>query len=304
MGGVSTFMNRLAVSAAIGALLFITGFSQMTATIPAAVYTAGDPQAKSLLKPRRSHNRPRQLLVPAVLLVLAVVALTTGCSATAAPGYSTNWAGYVSPTGKFTAVSGSWTVPTATGNRSNESADAAWIGIGGNADVNLIQVGTGNDVPQGGQASYDAFYELGQADPTTLTMTVGPGDKMSAEIHQVKGAQWLVRLVDKTRHEQFATNVRYTSSESSAEWIEEDPSYPSGKLMAFDTFGSVGFTGVTVTEDGVTQTLAQAEAQAIVMINGANTPIATPSGIGADGQSFIVTGAKRLCAFRFPDVLA
>src|SRR5580658_4257781 len=56
-------------------------------------------------------------------------------------GTSRNWAGYDATNGSYTSVSGTWTIPNATGS-GHTSADAEWVGIGGIANQDLIQSGT------------------------------------------------------------------------------------------------------------------------------------------------------------------
>jgi hypothetical protein len=85
----------------------------------------------------------------------------------------------------------------------------------------------------------------------------------------------------------FSTTIRYNSSKSSAEWIEEAPSVGRG-IAPLDNFGSVRFTAGSVTVDGKIQTLAGANAKAVTMADAANQPLAVPSALGGDGSSFTV----------------
>jgi hypothetical protein len=188
-------------------------------------------------------------------------------------------------------VSGSWTVPSVTGNGRTVTADAAWIGIGGVTSNDLIQVGTTEIVDPGGQVSFGAFYELLPAPETPIpSMTVGAGDAMSADISEQTPGHWQITIGDATRGETFTIAVGYDSSYSTAEWIEEDPSYASGGLVPFDNFGVVHFSGSKATADGASQTLGALGAQVIILVSGAGTPLATPSALSSSGQSFSVTG--------------
>lgn len=202
---------------------------------------------------------------------------------------STNWSGYMSPEGNFTGISGSWTVPHAGGNGFSTSADTAWIGIGGVTSSDLIQVGTDDTVTSGGQAATTAFYELLPASETPIpSMNVTAGDVMSADIHLLSGSQWLITIGDVTQSETFSITVTYASTQSTAEWIEEDPSFASGGLVPFDAFGSVSFTDSLATSNGVSQNLIQSGAQEIILVSSHGHPLATPSAIGSDGGSFTV----------------
>src|SRR5581483_1994794 len=96
-------------------------------------------------------------------------------------GYtSANWSGYMATTGNFTAISGSWTVPSVTGPPGVTSADSAWIGIGGVSSGDLIQVGTQDTVSPTGRSSSSAFYELLPESSTIIpAIAVSTGDHMS-----------------------------------------------------------------------------------------------------------------------------
>ena len=203
---------------------------------------------------------------------------------------SDNWAGYMSPAGNFSAISGSWTVPNVRGNGFSTSADAAWIGIGGVTSSDLIQVGTDGTVSRNGQVTTTAFYEMLPAAETTVpNMTVNVGDAMTADIHVTGGSQWAITITDVTLNETFSTTVTYTSSQSTAEWIEEDPSFASGGLIPFDNFGLINFTSALATSAGTSENLNSSGAQKIILENSRGRVLAQPSDIGSDGESFSVS---------------
>ncbi|TAL15029.1 hypothetical protein EPN95_00785 [Patescibacteria group bacterium] len=202
---------------------------------------------------------------------------------------STNWSGYLAATGSFSAISGAWMVPQPTGNGTATTADATWIGIGGVSSSDLIQVGTDNTVSSTGVVTTSAFYELlPSAARPIVTMIVQPGDSMQASLTDV-GGQWTITITDLTNSQTFTRVVAYTSSLSSAEWVEEDPSNVDGTQIPFDTFGSVNFTGSLTTNNGTSVNLSSANASKITMVNQAGTAIAIPSAIGSDGGSFTIT---------------
>lgn len=190
---------------------------------------------------------------------------------------------------KYTKVSGSWTAPVPTGNGRSTTADAAWIGIGGVSSNDLIQVGTENTVTAAGQVDTAVFYELLPDAPIyPSTISVTGGDTISASITETSPGQWTVSLSDTTNGQSFTTSVSYASSYSSAEWIEEDPSFASGSLVPFDNFGSVPFSQTFATANGVSQNIASGTAGSITLVNRRGAAIATPSALGADGASFSV----------------
>lgn len=153
---------------------------------------------------------------------------------------SDNWFGYnlgalADGDQLFSSITGNWTVPTATQHTSGQSEDSAdWIGIGGGCvdsgcdatDETLIQTGTEQDVSSTGAASYDAWYELVPAPEFEISsMTIEPGDQMHASLTQLAGESdvWEVTIEDVTRDETYSTTVPYSSTQDTAEWIEETP---------------------------------------------------------------------------------
>jgi hypothetical protein len=98
---------------------------------------------------------------------------------------------------------------------------------------------------------------------------------------------WQISINNNTSGQTYQTTVNYTSSESSAEWIQEAPASSSG-VLPLDFFNSVSFSAASATQDGQTVDLAQAGAQPITMLNANNQALAMPSAIASDGSSFSV----------------
>ena len=153
---------------------------------------------------------------------------------------SNNWFGYNQGTleqgGKrFHSIAADWKVPAASPHtRGQDEASSDWIGIGGGCvdasctvtDNTLIQTGTEQDVSASGKASYSAWWELIPGPSLTIgKMTVRPGDRMHAAIAEtVSGSNvWRITLRDVTRGETFTRTVPYSSTQATAEWIEETP---------------------------------------------------------------------------------
>jgi hypothetical protein len=154
----------------------------------------------------------------------------------------------------------------------------------------LIQVGTDNTITAGGHVTTSAFYEILPAASVNIpSLTVTPGDSMSAAISKLSGNQWSVTITDNTNSESYNTTLTYASSESSAEWIEEDPSYSATRQIPFDNFGSASFSSALSTMDGSSLNLTGSDAAPITMVNQSDQTIAVPSAIGSDGASFSVT---------------
>ncbi len=191
--------------------------------------------------------------------------------------------------GTFTAISGSWVVPTPTSTSATaDTYDAAWIGIGGVTSSDLIQTGTLDTVSPNGSVTVTGFYELlPNSAQGIVSLAVSPGDSMSASIAQVAAGQWSLTISDNTTGKSFNKLLSYNSSLSSAEWIEEDPTQSDGTLMPLDNFGKVSFTGGLTTLNGTSLSIADSNASLITMVDKNQAPVATPSTVS--GGSFSVT---------------
>jgi hypothetical protein len=201
---------------------------------------------------------------------------------------SRNWSGYAAQNGTYTQVSGTWKVPSVTGSDPS-AADAAWVGIGGVSSTDLIQSGTQDSFDANGQATTSAFYELLPDAPVTIpTVTPRPGDTVTVSISQQQPDQWRIAFTDTTTGQTYSTTVSYSSSLSSAEWIEEAPSDGYG-TVPLANFGSVSFTHASTNEG----TLAQSGAQPIAMADDQGQTLAAPSVLGSDGASFSVSDQQQ-----------
>lgn len=197
-----------------------------------------------------------------------------------------NWAGYVSTSGNYTSVSGSWIVPTVTQSAENV-ADATWVGIGGVATNDLIQAGTEAIPDSNGSLAYEAWYETLPQDSVTVPLSISAGDSVSVSITEVSTDLWQIAFDDATTGKTYTTDVRYDSSQSSADWIEEMPVEVNG-VVSLDNFGEVNFTSGYAIQNGQVVTIASSGAKALTMDNAEGQPTATPSTLGATGSSFSV----------------
>jgi hypothetical protein len=216
------------------------------------------------------------------------------------PTQSNNWMGYNQGTleqgGKlFNSITGDWTVPTATQHSAGQSAASSdWIGIGGGCidagctatDSTLIQTGTEQDVSSSGAASYSAWWEIIPAPSLTINMTVSPGDHMHASIAEVvpNSNLWTITLTDVTRNESFSQTVPYTSTHTTAEWIEETPLLigTNPGLSALPNLTNPGFDLGTV--NGAPVKLSASEQMQLVDSSG--KVIGTPSAPDSDADGF------------------
>jgi hypothetical protein len=202
---------------------------------------------------------------------------------------TTNWAGYATTGNTYTSITASWRVPTAS-SANETSADATWIGIGGITGNDLIQAGTQNIVAPDGAITTAAFYEmLPDASITVPSIAINAGDEVSAKVDEVSTGEWQITFTDSTNGQSFSTVVDYASSNSSAEWIEEDPSDGNGQQIPLDSFGTVPFTDGTVNENGSTVSIAKSGAQEVSMISEEDQSLASVSGLSTNGEDFTVT---------------
>jgi len=240
------------------------------------------------------------LLSAALLVPTAVGVKAEGNMPFFGTEYSLNWSGYAaatsetSPATSVTSVSASWVVP-AVASPPKKGYSATWIGIGGFflGDASLIQVGTAQFIERG-VAYYFAWYELLPAYMTPIdTVSIEPGDAITASITWTAPNTWLITLDDSdTTGVDFTTTVTYVSSQRSAEWIEEAPSL-GRKILPLANFGTVTFTGCQATIGGTTGPIDvfgyYEDIEMVVRYRGSYVTIATPSALFSDGTSFSIS---------------
>jgi hypothetical protein len=218
-----------------------------------------------------------------------------------------NWAGYADlPTAghKVTSVATAFTVPAATILPPGFSA--TWAGVGGYSTSDLIQAGVAEDSfpsdPLLGDQYY-AWYEVLPAGNVQLTdcfgdpaCTVTPGDRVTVSIVEGSGTNWTISMSD-AGHWSWSTQLSYASSNSSAEWIQEAPQLDGLQTPIADDGTVTLGPGNTYAIDGGTpaDVAAGAPVQIVLSPAGALINEATPSSLGADGDSFNVCSYSQTC---------
>jgi hypothetical protein len=219
----------------------------------------------------RTATAPFALSVSAPLLPVA--ALTT----------SSNWSGYALDGSGFTAVTGTFAVPTVSGGTSTSST-VQWVGIDGNSDANqyLIQAGVAEDGDTGSGGDVYAWWEILPAPETRIdSLPVSPGDTVTVAIRQAAPGSWTIQLVDVTRSRSFATTQSYGGQALSAEWVVEAASTTSGTILTLGPYSpNVVFTGIGWTGHATGFTPIQLEQDQGV--------VSVPSALGADQTAFAV----------------
>ena len=200
---------------------------------------------------------------------------------------SHNWSGYAATGGSYTSVTGTWTVPQFNAD-SQPGIDAAWVGIGGVRSRDLIQAGTQQSVTGSGSTQYEAWIEMLPRSSRPVPLSVHPGDSVTVSISEQAADQWLIDFVNNTTGQTYQTTQQYSSSHSSAEWVEEAPSGGRGGVLPLDNFGTIQFSDGSTVKDGQSVNIAQAGAQAITMVGNNNQALAVPSGLSDDGAAFSV----------------
>ena len=147
----------------------------------------------------------------------------------------------------------------------------------------LIQAGTFDDVSPTGVVTVYAFYELLPAAATFITtMTVSPGDHITATVSEAVTNNWTIAVTDITTGQTYHTTVSYTSSYSSAEWIEEDPTDSGGQLAPLDNFGTVTFSDGSTIMNGVSSSIATTNPSTTTLVSH-GAAVAVPSALSGNG---------------------
>jgi hypothetical protein len=219
---------------------------------------------------------------------------------------STNWSGYVLPkfeTGEtYTSAQATWEVPQVTWDGA-PSISANWVGIGGfcksdtckKVDNSLIQLGTAQESLNPVETDYFAWYEMLPKASFMTTLTVNPGDVITASLTcagKCKGTQhWTLSMTDETSGQSWSHEFKYSSSKLSTEWIEEAPSTQEGivPLADFDTT-----TFVASMVDGGSANLSAGDS---IEMNDPNGQLSTVSAPDSTMDGFTACFDTTSCSF-------
>jgi len=242
--------------------------------------------------------------VPAIVLIAVMLVTIPAYAAPGAPripglrlGTSTNWSGYAVETNLVTPaanavtdVKGSWMVTTVTPTPPYSAYSASWIGIDGYSSGTVEQIGTEADWVNG-KAVYSAWYEMyPKWSKTISSLTVRPGDVMTAEVAYTTKNGFVLTLRDTTTSRTFTTSQKSgAANRSSAEWIVEAPW--SGGTLPLANFGVIPFTGASATINRHTGTISDGlwQYDPLTMVGSTGTTLAVPSSLTAGGSAFSMT---------------
>jgi len=192
---------------------------------------------------------------------------------------SSNWSGYAK-TGTYSSATAQWVVPSVAPAKGS-TYSSNWVGIDGFNNSNLIQTGTESDY-YNGSAHYDAWWEILPAAETVIpSITVRPGDVMTASITKGSGSTWTITIKDTSNGQSFTTQQTYSGPGSSVEWIEEAPSI-GGRVATLAHYSSPA-TFDPGTANGGNPGLTAADSGAMVQHR---AQVSTPSNPDGDTDGF------------------
>ncbi len=206
---------------------------------------------------------------------------------------SDNWSGYAvtGAKGSVTDVKASWIVPAiAEPCPSTDQYASFWAGIDGYSSNTVEQIGTDSDC-QNGKPVYYAWFEFYPHPSFPIeSMTIHPGDVISAEVSAGAKGKFMVTITDVTTNQTFTTSTKIPSAaQSSAEWIAEAP-YSGGVLPLAD-FGIVWFSADQTTAGKATGPIGSfpsADVDEITMVDRSDATKALPSSLSKNESSFSI----------------
>lgn len=203
---------------------------------------------------------------------------------------STNWSGYAATGSGFTDVKGSWIAPTATCPSSTASYSSFWVGIDGYTSTTVEQLGTSADCNGKNHPHYYAWYEMYPASPVNLSLSVTPGDSISAQVSR-SGTTYTLSITDSRSGSFSIKKTLAGAADSSAEWIAEAPSICSitCSVAHLADFGTGHFSSSSATDSTASGAISAFPHTEIVMKTSGGVVKAQPSALSASGTAFTDT---------------
>lgn len=211
-------------------------------------------------------------------LTITVATPTVTIPAASSVGESLNWSGYVLEGGTYTAVKGTFNVPTIF-RTATDTSTAEWVGIDGTSPSNpgIIQAGVAEDYSAASNTYFvTPWIELYPAPPVAVPLHVSPGDNVTVTITQVGGGVWNIDMRDQSNSTDYTTSATYTGPAISAEWIVEAPfSTVTNSIETLGQFSPVTFSGLGVNP------LTGSSTRVIMFQN--DVPVSVPSDVTPNG---------------------
>jgi hypothetical protein len=222
---------------------------------------------------------------------------------------SVRWSGWIVQQrgAHFDRVSATWHVPSANcPPHGGASYSLTWIGLGGADENKLEQIGTETDCAPSAGSQHSVPYtmlwwEVLPAPEQYPNEQVNPGDLVNASV-TIKGKVATIELQDETAGWKYVKRTKPRQlTESSADWIEEDPEICPGTVIyescpekPFAHFTKVTFSNALAgTTKGRTGPLTDSHWTAIKygMLQGTAhlRLLSWPSPLDAGGTSFTIS---------------
>jgi hypothetical protein len=210
---------------------------------------------------------------------------------------SLSWSGFIvtkafNQKQPINSITGQWIVPQVNASTTN-GYSSAWIGIGGQSDKTLIQVGTEHDASNQ-IATYYAWYEiLPDFSITIPNLEINPGDTVLASISLINSTSnvWSIQLNNLANAQTFSKNIAYNSTQSSGEWIIERPTIRN-QTSTLANFGTLTFSNCFINLTNTVGPIGNFTSSKITMTNQQATQLTAISGLSSEGSSFNVTYIK------------
>jgi hypothetical protein len=196
----------------------------------------------------------------------------------------------------FTRAEGSWIVPTVNCSKTPGTYSAFWVGLDGYSSSTVEQTGTDSDC-DGDTPSYYAWYEFYPKFSKSISLSVSPGNQISAQVSH-NGKEFTITITNDTTGQSYSESSKVTQAKrSSAEWIAEAPS--SALLSDFSavSFGedynksslAVGTSNATDSSTSGPISSFGSGTEEITMVTSKGADEAVPTSLTSDGTSFQVT---------------
>ncbi len=257
-----------AVTVAVGAILATAAFALAPASPAPTARSVSDTWAGSATRgiaaartasaarptASRRHMLPGRPMIPAGP---AGKQSSAAASGTLAATRSFNWAGYATTKGgkSFGLVQATFFVPYLNCAVTPGTYSAHWVGLDGFAKTADSVEQDGIEADCAGSAGqtprYRAWYEMFPQPEAVSTMSVRPGDSITASVsYSPASRKFRLIVADNTNGRRFSVAKACPARRcprTSTEAISEAPSNSKGLLPLAD-YGAVGFTNIAVTD--------------------------------------------------------
>lgn len=258
---------------------------------------------------RRAVSMPTTIVEPRLV---AHPELHHGAIITAGPATTNNWSGFElrGATGTYDWVTGTWNVPSVTGETNAHTYSAFWIGLDGDGVSDLVQAGTEQEnynflsvrfsLSISVYSAWTEFLPQQGTEQQIANFPINPGDEIFCEVWvgnagsgpTLSGALGVFLLENLTTSEAVAVDTRVGTTVvggSEAVWIMERPSLGTALTDLADYASARMFNAYARKANSPPQRgyvpYQGANNLQITMINGATT-LSTVTPIDTDSMRF------------------